>query len=414
MRLNTYLKRSLLRKKHDACPVTIPWFKFAFSSDPISRVHRLALGLNRDRPFGIIACKILFYTLVWPIRAGVLSLLATQEVATDRHTTGVSRIRLFAIIWYVMLRHNLSIDSCFRFKIWHSANLKRAHEYIQDRENVLLLPWLSRHEDVHSMDHKILFAEKCNSKSLPSGGIVARVTNKDVMFFEESGLPKSDLFVKFNGQWGGSGGHTWNYEKAVATWTNNLHKLNEIQLLRHLQECAVAGNIIVQRKLDNGPELEKFSSGALCTFRVVTLKVPGRGIQLLHAVLRMPIGNMQVDNFSSGGLVARIKPSGKLTNAIDGSTLYLRHDIHPNTRAQITGTRVICWNDVRHLAIQAHKVLTDVYAIGWDIAWTKNGPHLIEANVCWGEFQMTDCDPLGSEFCEFVLAAKAASEVPLD
>jgi hypothetical protein len=55
-------------------------------------------------------------------------------------------------------------------------------------------------------------------------------------------------------------------------------------------------------------------------------------------------------------------------------------DIHPKTGAQIAGRVVSGWPAIAALAVAAHREFRIWAVIGWDIAWTPEGPVLIEGN----------------------------------
>lgn len=412
MKLATLKEKFVGWRLDHSCSVVIPLFVFAFRKDTVSAVHRHALNLKRRRGVGPRILKSLLYTIYWPVRAFILALIAALITDRKLHGVDLSRIRLFFLFWYLMVRHNMTVEACLRFKLWLPRNRRHAGDYIQHDEIVRLMPWLSRNKDTEEVCNKVKFESLCQKSDLPHAGIVATVTGQNLIINDGTHLPKTDLFSKFNGQWGGSGGQAWTYDDVSATWRNGIHIFDEPQLLQYFKDAAHSGTIIVQLKLVNGGAVRDFSSGALCTIRVVTTKLPSQQAELLRSCLRMPIGQMDIDNFDAGGLSASIEASGQLTPAIQKRDGYPIYDVHPATGAQITGTKLTVWEDVLALAICAHNVLTDVYSIGWDIAWTQHGPVIIEANVGWGEdaIQMPNSDPLGRKFCDFYLSAKAVSQ----
>ena len=55
-------------------------------------------------------------------------------------------------------------------------------------------------------------------------------------------------------------------------------------------------------------------------------------------------------------------------------------ETHPDTGAQIEGTPVPCWNEVKARAVEAHRAFDDRVVIGWDVAVLADGPVLVEGN----------------------------------
>jgi hypothetical protein len=56
-------------------------------------------------------------------------------------------------------------------------------------------------------------------------------------------------------------------------------------------------------------------------------------------------------------------------------------DIHPKTGAQVTGRIISGWPAVAALAVAGHREFSSWAVIGWDLAWTPEGPVLIEGNA---------------------------------
>jgi hypothetical protein len=330
----------------------------------------------------------------------------------ELHGVDMSRGAIFWMFWYLMIRHNMSIESCFRFRMWDRHNRRRARDYLQRYEHYALLNWLSRNKDTQSLIDKAGFEDLCREQNLPCANIVATASDQGVVIHSGSHLPKTNLFSKFNEQSCGSGGQAWNYEESSQTWRNDLQTYTEPQLLKYFKEKAKGEAILIQLKLDNAEALKKFSSGALCSMRIVTYKLPGQASKHLRSSLRMPVGQVDIDNFAAGGIAANIDASGRLTTAIEKYGNYSYFDVHPYTNTQITGALLENFDDALALATRTHDLLTDLDFVGWDIAHTQHGLMVIEGNVTWdqGVIQMPASEPLGKDFCELYLTAKAASE----
>jgi len=393
----------------DTCHVCLPYFSFAYAKDPVSVVHRHALNPDgRQRS----ALKIAFFTAYWPLRAIVLAISATPKLDSKLHGVDMSRGAIFWMFWYLMIRHNMSIESCFRFRMWDRHNRRRAPDYLQRYEHYALLNWLSRNKDTQPLIDKAAFEDMCRKQNLPCANIVATATDQGVVMLDGPHLPKKDLFSKFNEQSCGSGGQAWNYKEPSQTWSNDQQSFTEPQLLKYFKEMAKGETILIQLKLRNAETLKKFSSGALCSIRVVTYKLPGQASKHLRSSLRMPVGQVDIDNFAAGGIAANIDASGYLTTAMEKFGSYRFFDVHPYTNTPITGTMLENFNDAPALAMRSHDLLTDICFVGWDIAYTQHGLMVIEGNVTWDQavIQMPASEPLGKDFCELYLAAKEASE----
>jgi hypothetical protein len=89
----------------------------------------------------------------------------------------------------------------------------------------------------------------------------------------------------------------------------------------------------------------------------------------------------RVDNMKAGGLIVPVAlADGALGRACFGYGGQ-DHDIHPATGAPIAGRTLPDWAAAIALAVDAHaRAFADYVLIGWDVAFTPQGPLLIEGN----------------------------------
>jgi hypothetical protein len=142
--------------------------------------------------------------------------------------------------------------------------------------------------------------------------------------------------------------------------------------------------MIVQKRVRPHQALEPLTSGATPTVRALTIIDERGDPELVAAVFRMSFGqNRTVDNIHAGGLACAVSlADGRLGRASNlGSDARLGWTSeHPTTGAMIQGTRLPYWDEVKDLAVRAHRIFADRLLIGWDIAIAEDGPTLIEGN----------------------------------
>jgi len=160
--------------------------------------------------------------------------------------------------------------------------------------------------------------------------------------------------------------------------------------------------LIVQPRLRNSREMSLWSTGAVCTVRLVTTRRGSDPPSLLLGLLRMPTNDPVVDNMHHGGIVATIDPaSEELGPALPLSVPDVMKrafiDTHPATQERISGGQIPCWDEIVRLGCRAHESCGGYHSIGWDIAVTDEGPTLIEGNVGYGLMisQFPGPSPLG-------------------
>ncbi|GAB3284297.1 sugar-transfer associated ATP-grasp domain-containing protein [Parahaliea aestuarii] len=162
---------------------------------------------------------------------------------------------------------------------------------------------------------------------------------------------------------------------------------------RHEETDPDSKGWIVQSRIDNHQDIKAaLSPVALSTVRIVTI-IDQNGIEILLAVARLPTGQNNTDNFahgSSGNLVAAMDiDSGQIGQAWTSLSgrwpKIVPIDKHPDTGVSISGHRLPDWEDALDLVRCAHRSLPGLKAVGWDIAFTDNGPIIVEAN---GQFDV--------------------------
>lgn len=146
---------------------------------------------------------------------------------------------------------------------------------------------------------------------------------------------------------------------------------------------------ICQPMVEAHPQLKPLmATCALGTIRIITYLSAGSPI-LKFAVIRLPAGTNVTDNFSQGkggNLVAPVDISTGEIGKAWHSTSQAWPEIepiahHPDTGAEIAGSKVPFWDDVCELVRQGQVATPQLRTIGWDVAVTNQGPLIIEANT---------------------------------
>jgi hypothetical protein len=126
------------------------------------------------------------------------------------------------------------------------------------------------------------------------------------------------------------------------------------------------------------------------TLRILTMLDPDTGEPFIPAAAHR-IGtdrSAPLDNWSRGGLSANVDlATGELGPGIqypyDGSLE--RHASHPDTGAQIAGTTVPGWSEIREGILDIAAACSQIPYVGWDLIVTDAGEfRVIEGNNCSG------------------------------
>jgi hypothetical protein len=236
------------------------------------------------------------------------------------------------------------------------------------------------HKCLSELNDKYEFARHCAAYGLATVPILALVTDGQS---RELASLKADLFVKPLCGRGGKGAERWDYAKGF--YRNPAgEELDREGLFSRLEARSQMTPLIVQSRLRNHAGLKPLNNDALSTVRILTCLNEFGEPEIVGAAMRMAIGsNHVVDNLHAGGIAAAVDLEkgilGRASNLGSSSAMGWM-DRHPDSGAQITGTRLPMWQAVRDFAIAAHRAFDDRVLVGWDIAITPGGPMLVEGN----------------------------------
>jgi len=127
------------------------------------------------------------------------------------------------------------------------------------------------------------------------------------------------------------------------------------------------------------PAVSAIYPEAINTVRTVSIIKDGE-VHIICTYFRIGNNGKHVDNFNSGGMVAPVDEKTGIVKdrAIDkNKTLYERH---PYTGTEIKGFQFPDWEQAMDLVRAAAKEVPQMAYLGWDVAFTQNGPCLVEGN----------------------------------
>lgn len=138
---------------------------------------------------------------------------------------------------------------------------------------------------------------------------------------------------------------------------------------------------IVQSRLEQCEDMNRLYPNSINTIRIITIRDKEGVPQFFHSLLRIGAGGNVVDNWAKGGIVVGIDKDGFLGKWGYFKPQYGKKTIHhPDTNVVFEGFRIPYYNEAIDVCLSYHQRLKNVYAIGWDVAITEDGPILIEGN----------------------------------
>ncbi len=401
-------KHGTYRAKIVYCPpLNLLWGARVRDDSNAAALHACyAREIWRERgPFARLRLVLAILWLWLPINLGMTVWFTTLNGGAVRQRSGKGVFRQAIEQLWLSALHGIMPPWYYMFDLHDDALRAKAGRYLHRYEYKgvfyrLIKSALSA--DRSPLADKIAFDALCRERGLQVVPLLAVVEKGGIVRHSgASPLPPHDLFAKPRTGRGGQGAERWDCLEPGRYRNSRGAILGEAALLDHFKSRAAKDAILVQRRMQNHPDLLDLSNGALSTLRIATFRDEQGGIEVTNAVFRMAIGdNDVVDNFHAGGIAAAVDlDTGELGRATD---LGLRPEIgwrdrHPDTDAQIRGRRLPYWSETLELVRRAHAAFADRIVVGWDVAILQNGPCLIEANGSPDVdiFQRIEARPLG-------------------
>ncbi len=156
-------------------------------------------------------------------------------------------------------------------------------------------------------------------------------------------------------------------------------------------------NFELEEVIEQHPDVAKIYPNAINTVRIVTIVTTKDGKSLLtipeeerknvelkpHIIcsyFRIGNGGRCVDNFNSGGMVAPVDENTGVVLQVAIDKQKNVYEKHPQTGEIIKGFKFPFWNEAINLCKEASKEIPEMGYVGWDVAFTPNGPLFVEAN----------------------------------
>ena len=138
---------------------------------------------------------------------------------------------------------------------------------------------------------------------------------------------------------------------------------------------------LVQDRLVQHEEMSRLYPHSVNTIRIVTIKDRVGCPQFFCALLRIGANGNVVDNWAKGGIVVSINHEGLLGKEGFFKPSYGKKTmIHPDSGVVFEEFKIPYYKEAIRDCVFFHQKLKGVYAIGWDVAITDNGPVFIEGN----------------------------------
>ena len=140
---------------------------------------------------------------------------------------------------------------------------------------------------------------------------------------------------------------------------------------------------LIEERVGNTGLLQRLNPGCLNTFRVVTIKTRDGRWHCAATAVKIGAAGAVVDNNAQGGVQINLDAEGRPYCAYDfGLRELITHD--RKTGIGLLDAEFDGFDDVVGLALKASRKFHFMGTIAWDIAYTEQGPMIIEGNSSWG------------------------------
>ena len=154
---------------------------------------------------------------------------------------------------------------------------------------------------------------------------------------------------------------------------------SEIDARSFFAEMLAMGTFIVEELIEQGEEMAIMHPQSVNSLRVVTFVIKEE-VNIIGVTWRIGVGDSVMDNAGSGGIYASVdfEHGFVQTDAINYKGEH--YNVHPNTQVQIVGYKLPQWDEALSLIRDMATEVKGTTLVSWDIAYSKKGWLMVEAN----------------------------------
>lgn len=276
-------------------------------------------------------------------------------------------------------KRNFSTKSYFT-NLMYKKTAGNINHYVDDKVYLKIAKDYYRpHGKNTILEDKIVFQEHLKENNIPGTNLLAKLKKGKLIIENNNYLDAitieskikdltntyQSIFIKPTDTSGGSG----------------ILKVNNGDAF-DLTNLSMSKDYIIEQTLVQHEALDKINPYSINTLRVVTFKI-GEEVVIPNCMFRMGIGAAYLDNASAGGIFITYDiHSNKI-----GSTAYQlfrngakSYTKHPTSNFVFKNASLPYCEEVKALVTKAAKSYDQIDSIGWDIAFTKDGPVIVEGN----------------------------------
>jgi hypothetical protein len=316
-------------------------------------------------------------------------------------------------IW-AAVRHNILPGEYYAYALWRPERRMNIDNYLYSHEAARLFKLLNRPLQIDPIGDKLAFYEMCIATALPTPAVLAAFAPTGKLLGFQSGQPpERDLFVKPRVGLAGLGAERFRWQGG-AFESDRGRCIRRQDLIEYLEARARTEErtLLVQPVLSNHPHLRVKTNEALATARLVTGQSDGDVVAIFGFIyfarsdhITAQHGHVALIDVASGRVVRPPVPDGSGAKSSNPQAHNGSNDARMNQNPALI---LPDWHAALRHAEVAHRLCSNIAFVGWDIAFTRDGPMLLEGNANWSgdEYQSLSGEPLGHTKFATVLAAR--------
>lgn len=286
-------------------------------------------------------------------------------------------------------RHGLDARAYYLFELYRPEQMRRAGGYVTryETKNGLfkILTWqLPKHKRRTSLGDKLAVHEMCERNGIPTPSLLGVARKGEVKLLCDSKIDLDrDLFVKLAKAKGSRG--VERFKRIGLNRYRDQHgkELTLEQVLARLAERSRIETLMIQPHIANHPGIADFARESLITVRVITCLDAANQPAITHGFLRV-VSKLESDwphKIELGSAIDLATGALDLMTGDKEMTRFEWYRDHPVTGAPVAGRTLPFWEEVKSVALAAHRACPDRLIVGWDIAVSPQGPILLEGNA---------------------------------
>lgn len=237
------------------------------------------------------------------------------------------------------------------------------HTYVDFNHSQALFKLLNDKNYVDLFDNKLKF-DALFKDFLGRDFIDAAHCSRDE--FKKFCANKKDIFCKPVDSCAGIG----IYKNIVIDANTNIDELHQFM---------IDNNLFCEDTIIQNEEMNKLNNTSINTVRITTVLKDGK-VYPMYALLRIGVNNSKVDNVGSGGIYTVLNEDGEIENPCWSDKTITIYTNHPNNGFKLIGFKVPMFKEAIELCKKAALVEQHIKYVGWDVAFTKDRPVLVEGN----------------------------------